>query len=132
MDQETQMNGNCAREAELMRNHLVSSLKKMWLMGYDRGYEEGKRTGREEATREAVANAPKEGFKVGDILEHTNSTDTYRTVVTHIEGNYYTLMYSDGSSIRTKLGDIPWIKIGVASTMGSIMSELRRGIEDEV
>lgn len=130
MDQETQMNGNCAREAEMMREHIVSSLEKMWLMGYDRGYAEGKRAGRAEATREA-ATTPKEGFKVGDILEHTNSTATYRVVVTHIEGDYYTLMYSDGSSAREKLDDIPWRKIGVAPTMGSIMSELR-GIEDEM
>lgn len=130
MDQETQMNGNCAREAEMMREHIVSSLKKIWLMGYNRGYEEGKRAGREEATREA-ATTPKEDYKVGDILEHTNSTATYRVVVTHIEGDYYTLMYSDGSSIKTKLDDVPWIKIGAAPAMDSIMSELR-GIEDEV
>lgn len=132
MDQETQMNGNCAREAEMMRNPLISSLKKMWLMGYDRGYEEGKRVGRAEAAREAATNAPKEGFKVGDILEHTNSTATYRVVVTHIEGDYYTLMYSDGSSAREKLDDVPWVKTGVVPAMDSIMSELRRGIEDEV
>lgn len=125
MDQETQMNGNCAREAEMMRNPLVSSLKKMWLMGYDRGYEEGKRVGRAEATREATTSASKEGFAVGDILEYTNSTDTYRTVVTHIEGDYYTLMYSDGSSVRTKLDDVPWRKIGAAPTMDSIMNGLR-------
>ncbi len=131
MDQETQMNGNCAREAEMMREHIVSSLEKMWLMGYDRGYAEGKKAGRAEAMREAVINAPKEGFKVGDILEDTNSTDTYRAVVTNVEGDYYTLMYSDGSSAREKLDDFPWRKIGAAPAMDSIMSGLR-GIEDEV
>ena len=200
MDQETQMSGNCAREAEEMRGHIVSSLKKMWLMGYDRGYEEGKKAGYDSclkkiseekgdynsAINEAWTAAKKIGclehgclapreveeifgikgkiqtlcsvsaieaitkikeyeerqklisskktlgrFAVGDILEHTNSTDTYRVVVTYIEGNYYTLMYSDGSSVRTKLDDIPWRKIGAAPAMDSIMNGLR-GIEDEV
>ena len=70
-----------------------------------------------EKKKEADEESMYRDFEVGDIVEHTNSTDTFRAWITDItvtdKGNtYLSLMYEDGSTTKTLVGDIPWRKTG--------------------
>lgn len=70
-----------------------------------------------------------ETFEVGDIVERTSAGTYFKAVIVNVErtpkgSTYITLMFSDGSSDKEKLGDIPWTKTGEHVDLSNMLNML--------